>query len=238
MAIEFHEGIEAPCSLVDKCGIQGNWLEEQHGKYTFRSQQGGILNYWPKKGSVQLQGKPEGITELEAVFGFELTSDHVIDQVDSKVTIFVVHGHDKLALEQLELVLRRLELDPYILQNDNGDSRTLIEALEQKIYEEAAFGIVLLTPDDYGYPHDKSDDDRQPSARQNVILELGMVLASLGRERTALLKKGALELPTDVSGIIYLEFNEHVKEVGTKLARRMQNAGININADLIPRVTV
>ncbi len=61
MAIEFHEGIEAPCSLVDKCGIQGNWLEEQHGKYTFRSQQGGILNYWPKKGSVQLQGKPEEI---------------------------------------------------------------------------------------------------------------------------------------------------------------------------------
>ena len=60
-----------------------------------------------------------------------------------------------------------------------------------------------------------------------------MVLASLGRERTVLLKKGALEMPTDVSGIIYLEFNEHVKEVAVKLATRMKGAGIEIDDALI-----
>ena len=66
-----------------------------------------------------------------------------------------------------------------------------------------------------------------------MILELGMVLASLGRDRIVLLKKGALEMPTDVTGIIYLEFNEHVKEVAVKLATRMKVAGIEIDDALI-----
>jgi len=114
----------------------------------------------------------------------------------------------------------------------------LIEALEQQIYEEATFGIVLLTPDDYGYQKSKNDQDRQPRARQNVIFEFGMVLASLGRKRMVLLKKGTLEMPTDVSGIIYLEFNEHVKEVAVKLATRIKGAGIDIDEALIHNAAV
>ena len=173
---------------------------------------------------------------IEAIFvsgGAEPSPGTATPTKNERTKIFVVHGHDTHALEQLELFLRRLELDPYILQNNDGESKTLIEALEQKIYKEAAFGIVLLTPDDYGYPKSKTNQDRQPRARQNVILELGMVLASLGRERMVLLKKGALEIPTDVSGMIYLEFNEHVKEVAVKLATRMKGAGIQINDSLV-----
>ena len=56
-----------------------------------------------------------------------------------------------------------------------------------------------------------------------------MVMASLGRSRMVLLKKGNLELPSDVGGIIYLEFNDHVKEVAAKLAQRIKNAGIEID---------
>ena len=140
-------------------------------------------------------------------------------------------------MEQLELVLRRLGLDPFILQNNDGHSRTLIEALEMRIYDEAAFGIVLMTPDDYGYPKSNNDAERQPRARQNVILEMGMILASLGRGKMVILKKGNLELPSDVHGIIYLEFNEHVKEVAVKLATRMKSAGISISESLITTVS-
>ena len=236
MAIEFHDGIEALRSLIDASGIKGEWSEDGNGKYTFNSQRKGIVNYWPHNGTIQCQGKAEPKAELEAIFasgGAEVSPATVTTPKDERTKIFVVHGHDTGALEQLELVLRRLGLDPYILQNNDGESKTLIEALEQQIYKEATFGIVLLTPDDFGYPKSKTDKDRQPRARQNVILELGMVLASLGRERMVLLKKGALEMPTDVSGIIYLEFNEHVKEVAVKLATRMKGAGIEIDDALI-----
>ena len=37
-------------------------------------------------------------------------------------------------------------------------------------------------------------------ARQNVILELGMLLVRLGRKRVAILHKGSLELPSDITG--------------------------------------
>jgi predicted nucleotide-binding protein len=239
MAFEYHDGIDALRSLIEARGISRQWSEDNSGKHTFRSQRKGTLHYWPHRGTVQCKGKdgPDGPkAELEAVFS--LGEEDFIPPVtsvlkDQKTKIFVVHGHDTQALEQLELVLRRLGLNPYILQNNDGESKTLIEALEQQIYKEAAFGIVLLTPDDYGYPKTKTDGDRQPRARQNVILELGMVLASLGRERMVLLKKGALELPTDVNGVIYLEFNEHVKEVAVKLATRMKGAGIDIDDTLI-----
>ena len=237
MAIEFHDGIEALRRLIDASGIKGEWSEDGYGKFTFRSQRKGIVNYWPNNGTVQCQGKAEPKAELEAIFasgGVQVNPAATTAPEVERTKIFVVHGHDMGALEQLELVLWRLGLDPYILQNNDGESRTLIEALEQQIYKEAAFGIVLLTPDDFGYPKSKTDEHRQPRARQNVILELGMVLASLGRERMVLLKKGALEVPTDVGGIIYLEFNEHVKEVAVKLAARMKGAGIEFDDARIP----
>lgn len=236
MAIEFQDGIEALRAEIESRGIKGEWSEDGNGKYTFKSQRKGILNYWPRTATIQCQGRKEPKAELEAIFtpGEAVSAAAVAAKPkETRTKIFVVHGHDTRSLEQLELVLRRLGLDPYILQNNDGESKTLIEALEQQIYKEAAFGIVLLTPDDYGYPKGKSDEDRQPRARQNVILELGMVLASLGRERMVLLKKGALELPTDVNGVIYLEFNEHVKEVSVKLATRMKGAGIEIDDALI-----
>jgi predicted nucleotide-binding protein len=57
-------------------------------------------------------------------------------------------------------------------------------------------------------------------------MEMGMLLASLTRERVAILQKGFVEHPSDVAGIIYIPFNDHVKEVVPKLAGRLQKAGI------------
>ncbi|GLR50472.1 nucleotide-binding protein [Shinella yambaruensis] len=236
MAIEFHDGPDALMELVASHEVKGEWSDDGNGRLSFRSQRGGVLNYWPRKGTVQCQGKAEPKAELEAIFsstGAAVPAAPRAKPKDGKTKIFVVHGHDMTALEQLELVLRRLNLDPYILQNNDGGSNTIIEALEQQIYDEAAFGIVLMTPDDFGYAKAKGEDASQPRARQNVILELGMVLASLGRNRMVILKKGALETPSDVDGVLRLEFNDHVKEIAVKLARRMKSAGIEIDDGLI-----
>lgn len=236
MAIEFHEGLETLKSIVNAAEPSGEWSEDTTGKVTFKTKDKGLLNYWPHKGTVQIQGKAGPKKRLEAIFAdgaAHPTGPESNGAAGNPTKIFVVHGHDKNALMQLELVLRRLGLDPFILQNNDGETKTLIEALEQQIYKESAFGIVLLTPDDYGYPKSKDDAERQPRARQNVILEAGMVLASLGRSRMALLKKGALELPSDLDGLIRIEFNEDVMEVAVKLATRMKNAGIVIDDSLI-----
>uniref|UniRef100_UPI0035CF5889 TIR domain-containing protein n=1 Tax=Bartonella sp. AC66GZZY TaxID=3243458 RepID=UPI0035CF5889 len=125
--------------------------------------------------------------------------------------IFIVHDH--VALELVRLVLYDLGLDPYILPIDNG--LTIIEALEKEICEttrSTKFGIVLLTPDDMGYVKTAGAETAQPRARQNVILEMGMLISALTRKNVAILRKKDVEIPSDAQGIIYIPFNDHVKE--------------------------
>lgn len=227
---QFHGTIEELKALINACGLIGEWSEKpENGLHYFRAKTGEILNWWPSKGTVLFQGRnPDGFRDqLASASGAPIATKPV--PIAAAAKIFLVHGHDREARDQLELVLMRLGLQPFILQNADGGSKTIIEALEQHIYEEAAFGIVLLTPDDFGYPKTKGEADRQPRARQNVILEMGMIMAALGRERMVILKKGALELPSDANGILYIEFNDHAREIVPKLAQRLQGGGFQID---------
>lgn len=62
-----------------------------------------------------------------------------------------------------------------------------------------------------------------------MVLELGMVLASLGRQRVAILYKQSVELPSDINGLIYIPFQEKVDEVKAQLFKELQAAGYNPN---------
>jgi predicted nucleotide-binding protein len=231
---QFHGTLDELKAAVAACKLVGEWSEAaQNGLHSFRAKTGEVLNWWPRRGTMQFQGKNQDAFKclLSASLGTQPAV--VATKALPAAKIFVVHGHDREARDQLELVLMRLGLQPFILQNADGGSKTIIEALEQHIYEDAAFGIVLLTPDDYGYPKSKGEADRQPRARQNVILEMGMVMAALGRSRMVILKKGALELPSDAGGILYIEFNDHVREITPKLAQRLQGAGFGIDPSKI-----
>lgn len=218
---------------VHSLGIAGKWAASDESKECFRADVlKVIINWWPKTGTVQVQGKDSDAykEKIQAVLEGD---SFVASNPKNQLTIFIVHGHDKDARDQLELMLRRLNLNPFILQNSDGGGNTIIEALEQNIIRGTAFGIVLLTPDDMGYPKN-SEEDIQHRARQNVILEMGMMMASLGRKRMAILKKGNLEIPSDTDGMLRLEFNENVVEVGQKLIGRLQQSGIKIDQNLIP----
>ncbi len=157
--------------------IHGNWTEESSGKHTFRSSSGAVLNFWPSRNTIQLQGKPEAHPEIEALLADDAVGEHPRNDFvqanpqDEKQKIFIVHGHDTEARDQLELALRRLGLEPFILMNSSAQGKTLIEALEGHIGADysAAYGIVLMTPDDMGYAMKDGEEKIEPRARQNVI---------------------------------------------------------------------
>lgn len=235
---KFKGPLEELRAVVESTGIVGEWVSDG-SKHCFRGQNGEILNWWQNTGTLQYQGQRQA--ELRAALTEALGGGAPVRTIQtatpapkSEATkIFIVHGHDREAREQLELVLRRLDLQPFILQNSDGGTKTIIEALEQNIYKDSAFGIVLLTPDDFGYSKNQTEADRKPRARQNVILEMGMVMAALGRGRMAILQRGTLERPSDTDGILRLEFNTRVQEIVPALVQRLQSAGIAVDGNKI-----
>ncbi|MCJ2025035.1 TIR domain-containing protein [Methylobacterium sp. J-067] len=228
---KWFDGIEQLQALVDRAGVKGSW-EQKGTTWRFSGIRRQVLNYFTTTNKLQFQGQEIDAfkTALVGAAGEKVAEPVIAPPLRvEQAKIFVVHGHDTQAREQLELCLMKLGLQPFILMNAPGGGKTIIEALEHRIYEDSAFGIVLMTPDDYGYSKAKNDADRQPRARQNVILEAGMIMAALGRPKLVVLKKGALEMPSDLDGLLRLEFNDHVKEVVPKLAQSMIDAGIPID---------
>jgi predicted nucleotide-binding protein len=206
-----------------------------HGKQ-IKLTNGATINCF-NTGKIQVQGKEHLKNEIKSVLGL---SSPLIRYDKKSITknnnkVFVVYGHDTTSREQLELIIHKLGLEPFVLASSSGGGDTIIEALEKEIGKEgnSRLGIVLLTPDDMGYARSEGEEKIQPRARQNVVLELGMLMSAVGRKNTIILKKGHLEVPSDASGIIYLGYNDHVKEVAPKLAKRLKESGFEISADKI-----
>ncbi|HAT48840.1 MAG: nucleotide-binding protein [Nitrospirae bacterium] len=238
----FHGTLEELKAAVESTGTPGEWLSDGEGKHTFRARSKGVLNWWESKGTLQIQGPAKGKQELEQALNAAISGPGAAalqigghSQAAKKGQIFIVHGHDVNARDQLELVLRRLGLEPFILMNSSGEGKTIIEALEGHIGRDYAsdFGIVLMTPDDVGYAKQDGEGKAEPRARQNVLLETGMLLSSLTRERMALIVKGHLELPSDLQGIIRLGYNDHIREIVLKLCQRLKEVGFDIDAAAI-----
>jgi len=136
---------------------------------------------------------------------------------------FIVHGHDdKTKLELKNYLQNTLALpEPIILHEEPDMGRTLIEKFEDSAVA-ANLAFVLLTPDDR-VASPKDGDLEKRRARQNVILELGFFLASLGRRtgRVFLLYKGELEIPSDLSGVIYIDIANGIESAGEKIRREV-----------------
>jgi hypothetical protein len=113
--------------------------------------------------------------------------------------VFVVHGHDSGARDAVARFLGKIELEAIILQEQPDQGLTIIEKFETYA-SQVGFAVVLLIPDDLAGP--TSAPSQTSRARQNVIFELGYFAGKLGRGRTCLLRKGEIEIPSDLYGVI------------------------------------
>lgn len=202
----------------------------------FRCKTGEIFNVFDS-GSVSFQGRATSPLAKE-VSAWDRGETAEVDAADDQTPppprrsagpddrVFIVYGHDTTARDGLELTLRRMGMEPIVLGKLPAGGDTIIEKLERYLGSEGniGFACVLLTPDDQG--NAVSDpENRKYRARQNVVLELGMVLARLGRKRVAILHKASVELPSDINGLIYIPFTERVEEASTQLFRELEGAG-------------
>ncbi len=145
------------------------------------------------------------------------------EAIPRRSRVFIVHGHDRGRRNDVELFLRKAGLEPVVLADQPNGGRTLIEKFED--YSDVDFAVVLMTPDDEGA---KKGDSPRPRARQNVVLELGAFIGRLGRRNVVALMVSGVEEPSDVKGILYIDFDEG-GSWRNGLARELEAAGLPVD---------
>ncbi len=137
--------------------------------------------------------------------------------------VFIVHGHNHKLLDEVELMLRRVGLEPIIVKNEANTGRTIIEKIED--LTDVGFAIVLYTGCDEGRA--KNTEKLRDRARQNVIFEHGYLCAKLGRNNVVAINDDGIEIPSDLSGVLYIP--RSASDWKSQLMREMRTAGLKFD---------
>lgn len=115
--------------------------------------------------------------------------------------VFIVHGHDGELKQSVARIIEKQGIAAIILSEQVNKGRTIIEKFED--YSDVGGAICLFTADDFG--REKKDDSDNARARQNVVLETGYFMGKLGRDHVVLLADKGIEMPSDLSGVVYTD---------------------------------
>jgi len=171
------------------------------------------------------ESPPAEQSSVSPAYQTDVSSPEVTPEVAER-DIFIVHGHNDAVKERVARYLAKLAgREPIILHEQPNRGRTVIEKFEDYA-GSIGFAVVLLTADDTGQAITESEP--RPRARQNVILELGFFIGALGRSRVAVLHEEGVELPSDISGLLYTSIDS---EWRLDLARELKAAYMRVDTD-------
>ena len=145
--------------------------------------------------------------------------------------IFIIHGHDVALKNELARFLERLQLTPVILHEQADQGMSILSKLRSEL-ADIGFAFALLTPDDIAASA-KEPNNKRSRARQNVVFEHGMLVGLLGPSRVCALVKGDLELPSDLTGVLYkaLGPSDSLDAVALDLINELKAAGYEVDAN-------
>jgi predicted nucleotide-binding protein len=130
--------------------------------------------------------------------------------------IMIIHGHDMGARLELEnFLLKQFPHVALITMITETDGAYSLPEKFERIAGRIKGAVALLTPDDVAVTLKNRSQNLR--ARQNVILEIGMIWGKLSREQCLLLSRGDVEIPSDLSGVELHRFNESPIECSEKL---------------------
>ena len=143
-----------------------------------------------------------------------------------KTRVFIIHGHDRAPLSELQLLVHRIGAEPVTFDDlPKPGSPTVIELLEEHIPSFDAI-IALLTPDDEG--RERGGTTLELRARQNVLIEAGYGLIS-HRQKSLIIALGGVSIPTDIEGVHTVRGEKWSSEVGMQVGRRLAEMGLNVD---------
>ena len=113
--------------------------------------------------------------------------------------IFIVHGHDGELKHSVARIVEKQGIEAVILSEQANQGRTIFEKFEAN--SDVGGAICLFTADDVGKAKDAASESSR--ARQNVVLETGYFMGKLGRDHVVILADSGIEIPSDLSGVVY-----------------------------------
>ncbi|MUL11860.1 MULTISPECIES: TIR domain-containing protein [Aliivibrio] len=128
--------------------------------------------------------------------------------VKKKNKVFIVHGRDNEAKQEVARFIDSLGLKAIILHEQASSGMTIIEKIEHYT-DEADFALVLYTACDKGRGVHENNVHPRLRARQNVVFEHGYLMAKLGRRNVCALVKNDIETPNDISGVVYVGMDSY-----------------------------
>ena len=146
---------------------------------------------------------------------------------DLSKRVFIVHGHNELMRSKVELLVKNLGYDPVVLSKQPNTGESIIEKIEREA-KDIAYAIVIYSSCDLGNEKDKAKEGLNPRARQNVVFEHGYMCARLTRSKVCALVEEGVEIPGDLAGIVYEEYDDK-NAWQIKIAQDMKAAGLNID---------
>lgn len=123
--------------------------------------------------------------------------------------VFIVHGHNGELKEAVARIIERQGLEAIILSEQTNCGNTIIEKFEANSNVGAA--ICLFTADDKGRNASTTSD--YDIARQNVVFETGYFIGKLGRKNIIIIAGSTVEMPSDLSGVVYTNQSDWKTEI-------------------------
>ncbi|NLE06220.1 MAG: nucleotide-binding protein [Crenarchaeota archaeon] len=150
------------------------------------------------------------------------------NSIDVRNRIFVVSGSDSEMKQAITSTLRKLGLIPVIMQEQPSQGKKIIEQFAE--YKDIGFAVVLLSPDDFGYPKDEPNINRKLRPTQNVVLGLGFLLGKIGKTNVLVFYKECknFEYLNDFEDIKFTAFDD-LGSWKLALIRELTNSNYTIN---------
>lgn len=112
--------------------------------------------------------------------------------------VFISHGRAQDWRAVQAYIEKDLALSTMELAQEASGGRTIIEKLEGGA-EQCDSAVIVMTGDD-------ADAEGQARARENVIHEIGYFHGRYGRAKVILLHENGVNVPSNLSGIVYIPF--------------------------------
>jgi len=218
---------------------QSEMTTKQYSEYENNNMSPGIIMYISPEDTVDYDQHMTDITKqiftsvkekiAKGKTDLKSTSSKMTKSKTDNTKVFIVHGQDETAKLDVARFIEKMGFEAIILHEQVSSGKTIIEKIEE--FSNVGFGVVLYTPCDIGAK--KGDEaNLQARARQNVVFEHGYLIAKLGRRNVAALVKSKIEIPNDISGVVYIPMDDH-KAWKVEIAKELRNAGYNVDMNLI-----